>query len=129
MAHKSTFVMRPLGTRKRVLLVGTTPSDAQARSEFLRSRGYEVDSTSCGELALTLSRSHSYDLIVVPVEIAKGHLDSLCRKLQRLNPNSTIACLADCRKPLPAMPAERLLWKGEPLEYFTARIDALAATA
>ena len=129
MEHKSTFVMRPLGTRKRVLLVGATPTDAQQRSDFLRSRGYEVDSTDCGESALSLSRSHSYDLIVVPVDIANGHLDRLCRKLQRLNPNSTIACLADCKKPIPAMPPDRLLWKGEPLEYFTARIDALAATA
>jgi hypothetical protein len=63
------------------------------------------------------------------VDIENCHLDKLCRKLQRLNPNSTIACLADCKKPLPAMPPDRLLWKGEPLEYFTARIDALAATA
>jgi len=129
MTQKTAFAMRPLGTRKRVLLVGATPSDAQQRSDFLRSRGYEVDSAVCGESALILSRSHSYDLIVVPVEIANGHLDKLCRKLQRLNPNSTIACLADCKKPLPAMPADRLLWKGEPLEYFLARIDALAATA
>ncbi len=129
MEHKSTFAMRPLGTRKRVLLVGATPSDAAQRSEFLRSRGYEVDSTACCELAVTLSRSHSYDLIVLPVELTNGNLGRLCRKLQRLNPNSTIACLADCKKPIPAMPPGRLLWKGEPLEYFTARIDALSATA
>jgi len=121
--------MRPLGTRKRVLLVGATPSDAEQRSEFLRRRGYDVDSASCGETAVTLSRSHSYDLIVVPVDLANGRLDKLCRTLQRLNPNSTIACLADCKKPLPAHPPDRLLWKGEPLEYFLARIDALAATA
>ena len=129
MESKSTFALRPLGTRKRVLLIGATPSDVEQRSEFLRNRGYDVDSTACGESAITLSRSHSYDLIVVPVEIANGRLNTLCRKLQRLNPNSTIACLADCKKPLPAMPPDRLLWKGEPLEYFTARIDALAATA
>jgi PleD family two-component response regulator len=129
MAHKSTFAMRPLGTRKRVLLVSDTLGDAEQRSAFLRSRGYEVDSTVCSESAISLSRSHSYDLIVVPVDIANCHVDTLCRKLQRLNPNSTIACLADCKKPLPAMPPDRLLWKGEPLEYFTARLDALAATA
>jgi CheY-like chemotaxis protein len=129
MAHKSTFAMRPLGTRKRVLLVGATPSDAEQRSEFLRRRGYDVDSTLCSDAAVMLSRSHSYDLIVLPVEIANGSLDKLCRKLQRLNPNSTIACLADCKKPLPALPPDRLLWRGEPLEYFLARIDAMAATA
>jgi len=129
MAHKSSFVMRPLGTRKRVLLVGATPRDAEQRSDFLRHRGYDVDSVTCGEAAVEISRSHSYDLIVLPVELANGCLEKFCRKLQRLNPNSTIACLADCKKPLPALPPDRLLWKGEPLEYFLARIDALAATA
>ena len=129
MTHKSSLVMRPIGARKRVLLVDATASDAAQRSEFLRHRGYDVDSVSCGEAAVEISRSHSYDLIVLPVELTNGCLEKFCRKLQRLNPNSTIACLADCKKPLPSLPPDRLLWKGEPLEYFTARIDALAATA
>lgn len=129
MAHKSSFAMRPLGSRKRVLLVGASPSDAEQRSEFLRHRGYDVDSAACGESAIAMSRSHSYDLIVLPVESTNGCLEKICRKLQRLNPNTTIACLADCKKPIPALPPDRLLWQGEPLEYFLARIDALAATA
>ena len=45
------------------------------------------------------------------------------------NPNAMIACLADCKKAIPPLPCDRLLWKGEPLEYFLARVEALAATA
>ncbi len=129
MAHKSTFAMRPLGMRKRVLLVGVNLSDAEQRSEFLRSGGYEVDSASCGAAAIDMTRTHSYDLIVVPVDLGNGALEKLCRKLQRMSPNSTIACLADCKKPLPSIAPDRLLWKGEPLEYFLARVDSLSATA
>lgn len=129
MAHKSTLAMRPLGSRKRVLLVGASPSDAEQRSAFLRLRGYDVDSAICGDSAVEMSRSHSYDLIVLPADLTNGCLEKVCRKLQRLNPNATIACLADCKKPIPALPPDRLLWQGEPLEYFLARIDALAATA
>jgi CheY-like chemotaxis protein len=129
MTQKSTFVLRPLGARKRVLLVCATASECQLRSESLRSRGYDVDCASQCEAAVTLSRTRSYDLIVLPVELTNGTLAKLCRRLQRLNPNSTITCLADCKKPLPALPPDRLLWKGEPLEYFLARVDALSATA
>ena len=129
MEHKSTFAMRPIGMRKRVLLVGAAPGDVEQRSEFLRLRGYDVDSAACGESAVAMSRSHSYDLIVLPLELTNGCLEKISRKLQRLNPNATIACLADCKKPIPALPPDRLLWQGEPLEYFLARIDALAATA
>jgi CheY-like chemotaxis protein len=129
MTHKSSFVMCPSGTRKRVLLVGATASDAEQRSDYLRRRGYEVDSASCCEVAVTLSRTRSYDLIVLPVELSNGTLERTCRTLERLNPNSTITCLADCKKPLPALPPDRLLWKGEPLEYFVARVDALSRTA
>ena len=129
MAHKSTFVMRPLGSRKRVLLFVENQEDGSRRSDFLRRRGYEVDYATCTEVALDMSRSRSYDIIVIPVELDCDALERLTRKLQRLNPNSTIACLADCKKPLPSLPSYKLLWKGEPLEYFLARVDALSATA
>jgi CheY-like chemotaxis protein len=127
--RKSSFLIRPLGSRKRVLLVCATASDAEKRSDVLRDSGYEVDSASCCEAAVTLSRSRSYDLIVLPLELTNGTLERMCRRLKRLNPNSTIACLADCKKPLPALPPDRLLWKGEPLEYFLARVDALSTSA
>jgi PleD family two-component response regulator len=128
MAHKSSFTMRPLGSRKRVLLVVASEGDAARRSAVLRRRGYDVDSVTCAEAAVTISRTNSYDLIVVPVDDIVC-VEKLCRRLQKLNPNSTIACLADCQKPLPSLPAGRLLWKGEPMEYFLARVDALSAIA
>ncbi|HWR14229.1 MAG TPA: hypothetical protein VN577_05345 [Terriglobales bacterium] len=129
MAQRSSFVLRPLGSQKRVLLVATSYQDAAERSECLRRRGYEVDSASCAEAAMTMTRSRSYDIIVIPVELNAVCAEDLSRKLQRLNPNATIACLADCKKPLPSLPPGRLLWKGEPLEYFIARFEALAHTA
>jgi PleD family two-component response regulator len=129
MAHKSTFALRPLGARKRVLLVATNRDDCEQRSEFLRRRGYEVDCASSTADATAMSRVHSYDIIVLPIDLDCESLDKLGRKLQRQNPNATITCLADCKKPLPSLPGHCLLWKGEPLEYFLARMEALATTA
>jgi PleD family two-component response regulator len=128
MARKATFVMRPLRTQKRVLLVIGNSDDAARRTDFLRHSGYDVDSCIGEEAALTMSRTHSYDLIVLPVD-GNVQVERLCRRLQRINPNSTVACLADCKKPIPSLPAGRLLWQGEPLEYFLARLDALSSTA
>src|SRR3954468_9454343 len=113
MAHKPTFAMRPLGSRKRVLLVVANRDDAARRSDVLRRRGYEVDSADGANDAVILSRQNSYDLIVLPVNLDSICVEKLSRRLQRLSPNSTIACLADSKKPLPAMPAGRLLWTGE----------------
>lgn len=129
MNHKPRLAAHPLGSRKRVLLVVANRDDAARRSDLLRSRGYEVDSVSGADDAVTFSRMHSYDLIVLPVDVDSVGVEKLSRRLHRLSPNSTIACLADCRKPIPSMPACSMLWKGEPLEYFLARIDALATTA
>ena len=128
MVRKAHFVVRPLRAQKRVLLVLADHHNANRRLEFLRRRGFDVDSCSGAEAAVTMSRTHSYDLIVLPVDAAPT-VEKLCRRLQRLNPNSTVACIADCSKPIPALPAGLLLWEGEPLEYFLARLDTLSAIA
>ena len=103
--------------------------DAARRCDVLRQRGYEVDSVSEANDAVTFSRMHSYDLIVLPVDVGSVGVEKLSRRLHRVSPNSRIACLADGKKPIPSMPACSMLWKGEPLEYFLARVDALATTA
>lgn len=118
-----------LHARKRVLILTDGISDAELRSSSLRSRGYEVDSVDCADAAIALTRSRSYDLIVIPLQCEKVCAEKLGRQLQRMNPNSMIACLADCKKPLPQLKSANLLWKGEPIEYFIARIDTLATTA
>lgn len=128
MTHKSEFALRPLGSHKRVLLVVTRQDSCEQRSELLRSRGYEVDCTTSTRSAVAMNRAKSYDIIVLPIDMDCDSLPKITRTLQRHNPNATIACLADCKKPLPALPGHCLLWKGEPLEYFVARVDALAVT-
>lgn len=128
MSRKATFVGRPLRAQKRVLLVLTNHDDGERRMDFLRRRGYAVDSCPGADAALTMSRTHSYDFIVLAVDSAPG-VERVCRRLQRLNPNSTVACMADLKKPIPSLPAGRLLWAGEPLEYFLARLDTLSAIA
>jgi CheY-like chemotaxis protein len=129
MDNKSTFALRPLGSRKRVLLVVTKRDDCEQRSELLRRSGYEVDCADSTTSAVLMNRIHSYDIIVLPIELDCDSLQKISRRLQRQNPNATIACLADCRKPIPSLPPYRLLWQGEPPEYFVARIEALATTA
>jgi len=127
MNRKSTFAVTSLSGRKRLLLVADNAGESGLRSEFLRRNGYDVDFANGAALALAMARTHSYDIVLMAVETPA--LKVLASKLQRLNPNATVGYLADCSKTLPPMPCSRMLWKGEPLEYFLARVETLAATA
>jgi len=113
--------------RKRLLIVGSTCFDTDQRSEYLRLRGYDVDCTPDLNAALDLSRSHTYDLIVLALDPEDHSISKVAEQLKRINPNSTITCLADCKKPIPPLPCHSMLWMGEPLEYFAARVEALSA--
>jgi len=113
--------------RKRLLIVAPTCVDADQRSEYLRLRGYQVDCAPNAAVALSLSYQHSYDIVVLAIDSDHLGIAQLADQLQKLNPNSTVTCLADCKKPIPPLPCDRMLWKGEPLEYFVARVEALAA--
>jgi CheY-like chemotaxis protein len=112
---------------KRVLIVSSTCVDTERRSEYLRLRGYEVDCACNGDIALKLSRTRDYDLIVLALDSEDRSLRQVAEQLQRFNPRSTVTCLADCKKPIPILPCHGMLWKGEPLEYFAARVEALSA--
>lgn len=101
--------------------------DTDERSEFLRHRGYHVDCAADLNISLDLSRSHGYDLIVLALDPEDCSIAKVAEKLKRINPTSTITCLADCKKPIPPLPCHSMLWKGEPLEYFAARVEALSA--
>jgi len=124
---KPSFAMTSLSVRKRLLFVGDRLGDAGLRSEFLRRNGYEVDFANGAAMALAMARTHSYDIVLMGVETPA--LKALATKVQRLNPNATVGYLADCGQVIPPMPCYRMLWKGEPLEYFLARVETLAATA
>lgn len=127
MNSKPCFATNALSSRKRLLIVANTCADADQRSEYLRRNGYEVDCATEKDVALALSRTHSYDVVVLALECAG--IAELADHIQKLNPNAMVACLADCKKAIPPLPCDRMLWKGEPLEYFLARVEALAATA
>jgi hypothetical protein len=128
MNQKACFVLPSLSRRKRVLIVTKANTEAQQRSEFLRRNGYEVDCASSLNGAVTLTRTHSYDLVVLAVNDCSA-IKKTAAQIQRLNPNTLITCLTDVRKAIPPLPSHRMLWSGEPLEYFLARVEALAATA
>ena len=127
MNGKPTLAMTSLSGRKRLLFVADRLGDAGLRSEFLRRNGYEVDFANGTAMALAMARTHSYDIVLMGVDTPA--LKALASKLQRLNPNATVAYIADCGQAIPPMPCYRMLWKGEPLEYFLARVETLAATA
>ena len=128
MNYKSVFAMPSLSTRKRVLIVTKAGAAAQQRSEFLRRNGYEVDTASSLASAVEMTRTHSYDLVVLALN-DYADIKKVASQIQRLNPNTLITCLTDVRKAIPPLPSHRMLWTGEPLEYFLARVEALAATA
>jgi len=127
MAHKALLQTEPFASRKRLLIVAPTCVDADMRSAYLRQRGFEVDCASTADSALQLSRVRSYDLVLITIENEFPSIAKLAQELRAVNPNSQIACLADCKKPIPPVPFDRLLWKGEPLEYFVARVETLAS--
>jgi len=127
MNQKSCFAINSYSARKRLLIVANTRVDADQRSEFLRRNGYEVDCATGSDVALNMTRTHSYDVVVLALDC--NEVAEIAARIQKLNPNAMIACLADCKKTIPPLPCDRLLWKGEPLEYFLARLEALAATA
>jgi CheY-like chemotaxis protein len=129
MNRKSHFVINSLSTRKRLLMVANTRVDADQRSDFLRRNGFEVDCATGTDVALTMSRTHSYDVVVLALDSDCHVIANLAEQIQKANPNAMVACLADCKKPVPPLPCDRMLWKGEPLEYFLARVETLAATA
>jgi CheY-like chemotaxis protein len=129
MAQKSCFAINSISVRKRMLIVGSTRFDANQQTDFLRRRGYEVDCASRGDVAISMTRTHSYDVVVLALDCDSPRIAELAARIQKLNPNALVTCLADCKKALPPLPAHRMLWKGEPLEYFLARVEALAATA
>jgi len=129
MNHKPCLAIHSYTARKRLLIVTSTCADANQRSEYLRRNGYEVDCATGSEPALSLARTHSYDVVVLALDPGTPGIAGLAARIQKRNPNAMIACLADCKKAIPPLPCDRLLWKGEPLEYFLARVEALAATA
>jgi CheY-like chemotaxis protein len=118
-----------LSARKRLLIVANTRVDADQRSEFLRRNGYEVDCATGSDVALSMARTRSYDVVVLALEGESIDVAFLAKAIQKSNPNAMVACLADCKKPVPLLPPNRMLWRGEPLEYFLARVETLAATA
>lgn len=127
MNRKPTFAISSLSGRKRLLFVAERLGDAGLRSDFLRRNGYDVDFANGAAMALAMARTHSYDIVLMGVETPA--LKALAAKIQRLNRNATVAYIADCSQAIPPMPCYRMLWKGEPLEYFLARVETLAATA
>jgi len=129
MGTKHCFEMNTLSGRKRLLMVAGTRKDADQRSEILRRNGYDVDCACRSDIALTLSRTHSYDVVLLALECESPQIAAIADEIQKLNPNALVACIADCGKAIPPLPCDRMLWKGEPLEYFLARVNALAATA
>ena len=127
MNQKTCLAINSFSARKRLLIVANTRVDADQRSEYLRRNGYEVDCASGSDVAISMTRTHSYDVVVLTIDC--DQIAELAARIQKLNPNAMVACLADCKKAIPPLPCDRLLWKGEPLEYFLARVEALAATA
>ena len=129
MTRKTCFVMNSYSDHKRLLIVTNTRADANKRSDYLRRNGYEVDCATGTDVAISMTRTHSYDVALLVLDCDCSEIARLAAQIQKLNPNCLVACLADCSKAIPPLPAHRMLWKGEPLEYFKARVDALAAIA
>lgn len=120
----STTLSTPSTKAKRVLLLADRLLSVQEHVDPLLHHGFEVDCTYSGRSALTLSRTRTYDLILV----ARRHptiLQELCRELQAASPTTPIASLVDPTKPIPPLRAHHFIWTREGEEYFLARVNAL----
>ena len=124
---KSSTTLPTSGTSKakRVLLLADRLRPIQEHIDPLLHYGYEVDCTYSNRCAVTLSRTRTYDLILISVRRHPAVLRELCRELQQANPGTPIASLVDPTKPIPPLHAHQFLWTREGEEYFMARVNAL----
>jgi CheY-like chemotaxis protein len=124
---KSSTTLSTSGSTKakRVLLLADRLQAIQEHIDPLLHYGYEVDCTYSNRCALTLSRTRTYDLILIAVRRHPASLRELCRELQQMNPTTPIASLVDPTKPIPPLHAHQFLWTREGEEYFMARVNAL----
>ncbi|HLH09948.1 MAG TPA: hypothetical protein VKW78_22100 [Terriglobales bacterium] len=119
-----TTLPSSLHKAKRVLLVADRLFPLQEHVDPLLHHGFEVDCTYSCRCALSLSRTRTYDLIL----IARRHpalSQELCRDLQAANPTTPIASLVDPTKPIPPLREHQFIWTREGEEYFLARVNAL----
>jgi CheY-like chemotaxis protein len=110
---------------RRVLLLADRLHAVQEHVDPLLHYGYEVDCTYSSRCALTLSRTRTYDLILIALRRHPAVLQELCRELRQSNPTTPIASLVDPTKPIPPLHAHQFLWTREGEEYFMARVNAL----
>ena len=110
---------------RRVLLLADRLHAIQEHVDPLLHSGYEVDCTYSSRCALTLSRTRTYDLILIALRRHPAALRQLCSELRQSNPTTPIASLVDPTKPIPPLHAHQFLWTREGEEYFMARVNAL----
>jgi len=122
----STTLSTPSVTKaRRVLLLADRLHSVHEHIDPLLHNGYEVDCTYSSRCALTLSRTRTYDLILIALRRHPAILQELCGELRQSNPTTPIASLVDPTKPIPPLRAHQFLWTREGEEYFMARVNAL----
>jgi CheY-like chemotaxis protein len=79
--------------KKRVLLVDTSRTKRDLRSETMRKLGAEVDCAADIIEARSWWRADMYDLVLMHVETAKEPTDKFCEDIRRLMPHQKIMFL------------------------------------
>jgi len=74
--------MRPLRTKKLLLVVDDSPTGRRVVSEALRTHGYDVITAEDGEQALDLAFRRKPNLIVLDIVLPKQNGFQVCRRLK-----------------------------------------------
>jgi two-component system copper resistance phosphate regulon response regulator CusR len=77
----------------RILIVEDEPQAAAMLAMGLREQGFQADVAGDGERALTLARSHTYDLMILDVILPGRDGFSVCRELRHVGCDMPILML------------------------------------
>lgn len=115
--------------KKRVLLIDTSHTKRELRTEVLRKLGVDVDSAADIAEARVWWRPALYDLVLINMEKGRGQRDSFCDDLRSATPPQRLAFLVGQPEYLvdsPNSDQELLMERGELSAVITASV-ALSA--
>jgi len=80
-------------TKKRVLLVDTSPTKRELRAETMRKLGMDVDCAADITEARSWWRADLYNLVLIDMENELGHRDKFCQDIRGATPPQHLAFL------------------------------------
>lgn len=115
--------------KKRVLLVDTSRTKRELRSETMRKLGIEVDCAADISEARCWWRADLYDLVLIHIEDSPGPLDKFCNDLRTATPPQQIMFLVGGPSYLSSAPGSERARQDEDNGSASAQANEVATAA